>query len=143
MVAVEWHEGRAMQRIGWTAGALCAYVFISMAARQWPGFTQTNQPIAWVYVLGYGLFGALLLGAVARWWREGSRALWRPVMLCLGGSAAALEIWLDANPFLAVTFWDRWMLALFGLLTVALAARFIPRRLIALWLGVDRRLPQP
>lgn len=131
-----------MQKIGWSAGALCAYAFVSLAARQWPGFTLPNQPIAWAYVLGYGLFGALLLGAVARWWREGSRTLWRPVMLCLGGAAAALEIWLDPNSLLVATFWDRWMLALFGLLTAALAARFIPSRLIALWLGVDRRWPQ-
>lgn len=131
-----------MQRIGWTAGALGAYVVVSMAARQLPGFSSPNQSMAWVYVLGYGLFGALLLGAVARWWRDGPRALWRPLMLSLGGSAAALEIWMDPNLFHAAAFWDRWMLALIGLLAVALAARFIPSRLIALWLGVDRRLPQ-
>lgn len=129
-------------RIGWTAGAVCAYVVVSLAARQLPGFAGPNQPMAWVYVLGYGLFGALLLGAVARWWRAGSRSLWRPLMLCLGGPAAALEIWMNPHPFLATTFWDRWMLALFGLLAVALVARFIPIRLIALWLGVDRRLSQ-
>lgn len=130
-------------RMGWTAGALGAYVVVGMAARHLPDFPGSNQPMAWVYVLGYGLFGALLLGAVARWRRDGSRALWRPLMLCLGGAAAALEIWMDPLPLFAATFWNRWMLALFGLLAVALAARFIPRRLIALWLGVDRRLPQP
>lgn len=129
-----------MQKIGWTAGALGLYMVVSMAARQ-PGFSGPYQSMAWVYVLGYGLFGVLLLGAVARWWRQGS-TLWRPVMLCLGGLAAAFEIWLDPKPHLAVTFWDRWMLAMFGLMTVALAARFIPSRLIALWLGIDRRLPQ-
>lgn len=130
-------------RIGWTAGALGAYLVVTMVARQWPVFSGPIQPMAaWIYALGYGLFGTLLLGAVARWWRDGSRALWRPVMLCLGGFAAALEIWLDPKPFLGAVFWDRWMLALFGLLAVALAARFIPRRLIALWLGVDRRVSQ-
>lgn len=129
-----------MQRLGWTAGALGAYVVVSVVARQMPGFPGPNQPLAWIYVLGYGLFGALLLGAVARWWHDGSRVLWRPMMLCLGGIAAALEIWMNPHPLLA-SFWNRWMLALFGLLMAALAVRFFPRRLIALWLGVDRRLP--
>lgn len=129
-------------RIGWTLAALGGYAIVTLGTRQWAGFSGPNQPVAWVYALSYGLFGALLLGAVARWWRDESPALWRPLMLGVGGMAAALEIWIDPNPFLAATFWDRWMLALFGLLAVALAARFIPRRLIALWLGVDRRLPQ-
>lgn len=129
-------------RIGWTVAALGGYLVVTLGARHGAGFSGPNQPAAWVYALSYGLFGALLLGAVARWWRHEPPALWRPLMLGVGGLAAALEIWIDPSPFLAANFWDRWMLALFGLLAVALAARFIPSRLIALWLGVDRRLSQ-
>lgn len=130
-------------RISWTVVALAAYGLITLIARQLAEFSGPNQPMAaWMYAASYALFGAMLLGAVARWWRDESPALWRPLMLGVGGLAAALEIWIDPNPLVAGTFWDRWMLALFGLLAVALAARFIPSRLIALWLGVDRRLPQ-
>ena len=129
-------------RTGWTVVAVLAYGGVMVVTRQLAVFSGPNQSLAaWVYAVSYGLFGVLLLGAVARWWRDESPALWRPLTLSVGGLAAALEIWIDPNPLLAATFWDRWMLALLGLLAVALAARVIPSRLIALWLGVDRRLP--
>ncbi len=97
-------------------------------------------PLSWPYAAGYGVFGILLLGAVARWWQSGSPALWRPFMLSVGSLAAALEIWTHAQGGLAGAPIDRWMLALLGLLVVALLARLLPNRVTRLWLGIDRRL---
>lgn len=93
----------------------------------------------WLYAAGYFVFGSLLLGTVARWWRDGSPALWRPFMLSMGSLAAALEIWSHAQGGRAGAPVDRWMVALLGLLAVALLARLLPGHIIRLWLGVERR----
>jgi hypothetical protein len=88
--------------------------------------------------VGFFVFGALLLGAVARWWRTGSPALWRPVMLSVGSLAAAVELALSSQPSSGPLL-DQWMTALLGLLAVAILARVLPDRVNRLWLGLDRR----
>lgn len=127
-------------RTQWTAAALGGYAVLVLVARQLtglPGATAAYVPGA--YGAGYFVLGVLLLGAISRWWRAGSPALWRPFMLSLGSLAAALEIWTQPPGAVAVPL-DRWMLALLGLLAVALLARLLPNRLTRLWLGLDRRL---
>lgn len=97
--------------------------------------------LRWVYGAEFFVLGAVLLGAVARWWRNGSPALWRPVMLSLGSLAAAVELAL-VRPA-AGGLLDQWMAALLGLLTVAILARLLPDPVNRLWLGIDRRTHPP
>ena len=133
----------------WTAAALCGYAIIVVASRQAVGLQgATMAYAAWAYGVGYFVFGVLLLGAVSRWWRAGSPALWRPFMLSVGSLAAALEIWSQQLGAVAEVFpstplrtgLDRWMLALLALLAVALLARLLPNHITRLWLDIDRRL---
>ncbi len=128
-------------RILWTAAALCGYVVIVLVSQQVagvPGATAAHAP--WVYGAGYFVLGVLLLGAVSRWWRTGSPALWRPFMLSLGSLAAALEVWSQPQGVVAGALLEQWMLALLALLAVALSARLLPNRITRWWLDVDRRL---
>lgn len=62
------------------------------------------------------------------------------VMLSVGSLAAAFEIWVHAQSGRVGAPVDRWMVALLGMLAVALLARLLPRRVIRLWLGMERRL---
>jgi hypothetical protein len=94
--------------------------------------------ILWGYGIEFFFFGVILLGAVARWWRTGSPALWRPVMLSLGSLGAAVELALRPQvPDGSLV--DQWMAALLGLVLVAILARLLPYRINSLWLGLDRR----
>lgn len=79
-----------------------------------------------------------MLGTVARWWAPGAPALWRPAMLGLGALVAVVEIrlWPEVGNQSPV---DRWMLALLGLLTVAILVRVVPEPIKRAWLGLDRR----
>ena len=125
----------------WTAAALCGYTVIVLVSRQvaeFPGAAAAYAP--WAYDAGYFMLGVLLLGAVSRWWRAGSPALWRPFMLSVGSLAAALEVWNQPQGAVAGVPLDRWMLALLALLAVALLARLLPNRITGLWLDFDRRL---
>jgi hypothetical protein len=128
-------------RVLWTVAALCGYAVIVLVSRQvtgLPGVTMAYAP--WAYGAGYFALGVLLLGAVSRWWRAGSPALWRPFMLSLGSLAAALEIWSQPPGTVAGALLDRWMLALLALLAVALLARLLPNHITRSWLDIDRRL---
>lgn len=121
---------------GATAGSYAAILLLS------GGFDAAAENVhffPWLYAAGYAVLGSLLLGAVARWWQGGSPALWRPFMLSLGSLAAALEIWVHSRGGLAGVLVDRWMVALFGLLLVALLARLLPGIVIRFWLGLERR----
>ncbi len=122
----------------WTLAAMAVVAAIyALAGRgRWPMFP-------WFYGVAYFLFGVVLLGAVARWWTRGSPALWRPFMLSVGSLCAALEIGLRGVPDMLLPAVDRWMVALLGLLAVAIAARFVPDRIARLWFGVDRRVHDP
>ena len=125
----------------WTVAALCGYAAIVVASRQATGLLSAPSTCApWVYGACYFVFGLLLLGAVSRWWRAGSPTLWRPFMLSVGSLAAALEIWSQPQGAIPGALLDRWMLALFALLAVALLARLLPDRITRWWLDVDRRL---
>ncbi len=127
-------------RLQWTLAALGGYAVLVVAGRQVAGLPG-GAPVyvSWAYGAGYFVLGVLLLGVVSRWWRAGLPALWRPLMLSLGSLAAALEIWTQSPGAIAAPL-DRWMLALLGLLAVALLARLLPNRLTRLWLDLDRRL---
>ena len=116
----------------WTLASIAAYTAIFLLARV-PGV----QP--WLYGLLYGLLGAVLIGAIARWWVHGSAALWRPAMLGLGSLAAAGEIGLRLSTS-AETLQQQWMVALLGLLMVAILMRLVPASLARRWLGIERRV---
>mgnify|MGYP001591475324 CR=1 FL=1 len=125
----------------WTAAALCGYVIIVLVSRRVTGLPGATSTYAlWAYGAGYFVFGVLLLGAVSRWRRAGSPALWRPFMLSLGSLAAVLEIWSQPPGAVAGALLDRWMLALLALLAVALLARLLPNHITRSWLDIDRRL---
>ena len=127
-------------RMQWTVAALCGYAVLVLVGRQVTGLPGAAAAyVPWAYGAGYFVLGVILLGVVSRWWRAGSPALWRPLMLSLGSLAAALEIWTQPPGAVAVPL-DRWMLALLGLLAVALLARLLPNHLTRLWLDLDRRL---
>jgi hypothetical protein len=123
----------------WTVTTAGTYVAILLVSGRF-GAVADGAIFPWLYAAGYAVFGSLLLGAVARWWQTGSPALWRPFMLSMGSLAAALEIGSHGNIGLAGIPVDRWMVALLGLLVVALLARLLPGRVIRLWLGLERRL---
>ena len=121
----------------WTLATAGIYAAILLRSG---GLADGIHFFPWLYAAGYFVFGSLLLGAVARWWQGGSPALWRPFMLSVGSLAAALEIWSHTQGELDGAPVDRWMVALLGLLLVALLARLLPGRVIRLWLGLERRL---
>ncbi|MEK7304401.1 MAG: hypothetical protein AAB406_03745 [Pseudomonadota bacterium] len=123
----------------WTVATAGVYAAIQLGSSWYGGFADGVNFSPWLYAAGYFVFGSLLLGAVARWWQGGSPALWRPFMLSVGSLAAALEIWSHAQSGFAGVPVDRWVLALLGLLLVALLARLLPGRVIRLWLGLERR----
>jgi hypothetical protein len=123
----------------WTVAATAVYVAILQGSARFDRAGEGAIFFPWLYAAGYAVFGCLLLGAVARWWRSGSPALWRPLMLSMGSLAAALEIWSHTQNGLAGVLVDRWMVALLGLLLVAMLARLLPWRAIRLWLGLERR----
>ena len=123
----------------WTVATAGIYAAILLLSGWLGGFADGAHLFPWLYAAGYFVFGSLLLGAVARWWQGGSPALWRPFMLSMGSLAAALEIWSHAQGGLAGVPVDRWMVALFGLLLVALLVRLLPGRIIRSWLGLERR----
>jgi hypothetical protein len=116
------------------------YAAILLVSGRFDGAVEGAVYFPWLYAVCYFIFGGVLLGAVARWWRGGSPALWRPFMLCVGSFAAAFEIWSHTQDNFASVPVDQWMVALLGMLVVALLARLLPRRVIRLWLGLERRL---
>ncbi len=124
----------------WTVATVGVYTAIQLGSSWFGGLAGGAHFSPWLYAVGYFVFGSLLLGALARWWQGGSPALWRPFMLSVGSLAAMLETWLHAQDGLAGVLVDRWMVALLGLLAVALLARLLPSRAIRLWLGLERRL---
>jgi hypothetical protein len=125
----------------WTAAALSGYAVIVLVTRHAAGLPGAALAYApWGYGAGYFVFGVLLLGAVSRWWRTGSPALWRPFMLSAGSLAALLEIWSQSPGAVTGALLDRWMLALLALLVVALLARLLPNHITRWWLDIDRRL---
>lgn len=123
----------------WTVTTAGSYAVILLLSGWLGEHVEGVLFFPWLYAAGYAVFGSLLLGAVARWWQGGSPALWRPFMLSVGSLAAVLEIWSHAQSGLAGVPVDRWMVALLGLLVVALLARLLPGRIIRLWLGLERR----
>lgn len=127
-------------RVLWTAAALGGYGVSVLVSRAVAGLPGTTTQVLWAQGIGYFVFGVLLLGAVSRWWRAGSPALWRPFMLSVGSLAAVLDIWNQPPGVVTAMPLDRWMLALLALLVVALLARLLPNRVIRWWLAIDRRL---
>ena len=123
----------------WTVATAGIYATILLLSGWLGELVEGAHFFPWLYAAGYAVFGSLLLGAVARWWQGGSPALWRPFMLSVGSLAAVLEIWSHAQSGLAGVPVDRWIVALLGLLVVALLARLLPGRIIRLWLGLERR----
>lgn len=123
----------------WTVATAGIYATILLLSGWLGELVEGAHFFPWLYAAGYAVFGSLLLGAVARWWQGGSPALWRPFMLSAGSLAAALETWSRAQGGLAGVPVDRWVVALLGLLVVALLARLLPGRVIRLWLGLERR----
>jgi len=124
----------------WAVATAGSYAVILLLSGGFGELAEGDLFSPWLYAAGYFVFGGLLLGAVARWWQGGSPTLWRPFMLSVGSLAAALEIWSHAQGGLAGLPVDRWMVALLGLLVVALLARLLPARILRLWLGLERRL---
>jgi hypothetical protein len=116
----------------WTLASISVYSAIFLFAR-FPGVNP------WLYGLLYGLLGTVLLGTISRWWVRGSAALWRPAMLGLGSLAAAGEIGLRVGTH-SESLQQQWMVALLGLLTVAVVMRLTPLTLTRRWLGIDRRV---
>lgn len=116
----------------WTLASIAVYATIILLVRD-PGAQL------WMYGLSYSLLGAVLIGAIARWWVRGSVALWRPAMLGLGSLAAAGEIGLRLKPSVD-SLPQQWMVALLGLLMVAILMRLVPASLTRHWLGIERRV---
>lgn len=129
-------------RFGWAASALVWYGILVLSHRTAAGTLGSDAAFRWFYGLGFFVFGVVLLGAVARWWRRGSPALWRPAMLSVGSLAAAAEIALLPAGAATVPA-DLWMVALLGLVGAALLARLLPDSVNHHWLGIDRRAYEP
>jgi len=120
-----------IQRLAWTTAALLTGGLIFLLA----GPIGQAPASTWLYGAAYFVFGVLLLGAVARWWKRGSPVLWRPAMLSIGALCAAIEVSSRGQSAPV----DRWMVALLGLLVAAIVARFMTFRVARFWFGLDRR----
>lgn len=127
-------------RMLWVLTALVWYTVIWLAHRAALGevVAVSDTAFRWVYGTVFFVFGVVLLGAVSRWWRAGSPALWRPAMLSLGSLAAAAELVSLAQPGTELAL-DLWMTALLGLIAAAILARVLPEHLNRAWLGIERR----
>ena len=130
-------------RVFWLLAAGLWYGAIWLLHRTTPADIGAGgaATLRWAFGAEFFVFGVVLLGAVARWWRRGSPALWRPVMLSLGSLAAAVELALA--PRAGGSLLDQWMAALLGLLAVAILARLLPDPVNRWWLGIDRRTHPP
>jgi hypothetical protein len=127
-----------LQRFGWTALTMgVAGGILALASRHAQTWSAAGYGVA------YFLFGVALLGTVARWWVQGSPAVWRPTMLSIGALAAAGEIGWRAGGVPVPIPVEQWMTALLGLVAAALSARLLPYRIVRLWLGVERRVHEP
>lgn len=127
----------------WTAAtATLAVLVVAVEQRALVGpVTPPWLAYKLVYGAGYLLFGAALLGAVARWLPSLYPAVWRPLALSMGAAAAAAQVLIQHGDAPAALNVDRWMVALLGLALPALLARWAPDRWLRVWLGTDRRGP--
>lgn len=132
-------EGALQSPWVWTVATLCFYAAILQLSGRFGGAADGAAFFTWLYAAAYAVYGGLLLGTVARWWRGGSPALWRPLMLGVGLLSVALEIGVQIRNDQASLPVDLWMVALLGLLAPALLARLLPIFVIRPWLGLDRR----
>lgn len=102
------------------------------------GSAQIQAGATWLYGALYALFGACLLGSVARFRISGSPRRWRPLMLAVGAMLAAGDVsviggWPPGQRL------EYWITALLGLLVVAVLVRLMPGWINRWWLGLDRR----
>lgn len=125
-------------KYGWALAALVWLGILMLAHRTALAAGTGGSLFPWLYGCGFLVFGVLLLGTLARWWRYGSAARWRPAMLSLGALAAAADIALLPRAAVAAPV-DLWMTAVLGLVGAALLARVTPPALSHRWLGLDRR----
>jgi hypothetical protein len=85
------------------------------------------------YGVGFALFGVLMIGTLARFRVTSYPAFWRMLTVLVGAGMAAVEVKLHGYP--RTYFFPLWAAALVGLSVVSVAARFLPRRLLSIWLA--------
>lgn len=97
-----------------------------------PALSLSVVSMQWSHGVGFAVFGALLIGVLARYRPTAPLPLLRLGTVLGGAAAAALEVSLLGFP--AVLFFPLWAAALIGVTAVSLAARLLPRSILEVWL---------
>jgi hypothetical protein len=124
----------------WTTTA----VFCWCALLLWHGFGavrfggDSSVVFRVVYGFGYFIFGAVVLGVIARRWPQMGAPLWRPLMLASTAGLALLQVWLVHVSRAVPLSLDTWMAALLGIAIAAIAPRLFPSAWVRYWLAMER-----
>jgi hypothetical protein len=94
-----------------------------------------------VYGFGYFVFGAVMLGVVARLWPQAGAPVWRPLMLASTAGLALVQVWLVHVSRAVPMNLDTWMAALLGIAIAAIVPRLLPSAWLRYWLATEGRVP--
>jgi len=119
----------------WWLGLAVVEPGLLYAWHQWLVFGHGAAPAEaqLSYGLGFALFGVLVLGTLARFRVTAYPAFWRMLTLMVGALAALVEV--KAHGYPRAYFFPLWATALIGLSVVSMAARFLPKRVLKVWLA--------
>lgn len=125
------------KHIGWSIGVI-VWMLLLYVIHYWLMLeTVSVKSLQWSYGLGYAVLAVLVLGAVARLRVTAQAALWRMLTLLVSTALAALEIQLQGHPrqdfvmFLAA--------AVVGASAVTIIARYLPRKILRSWFGIEEQ----
>lgn len=116
-------------------GLMVAELGLLYGWNQWLMFGRGAAPadLQLSYGVGFGLFGLLMIGTLARFRVTAYPAFWRMLTVMAGAVVAVIEVKLHGYP--KAYFFPFWAAALIGLSVISVAARFLPRRVLRLWLA--------
>jgi hypothetical protein len=126
----------------WVGGSLIAFA-LAAGLHWWltvpGGWRATATAFQLAYSAGYFVFGAAVLGTVARVWPHLTPPMWRLVALASAASLALVEWRLHGVLTGTAPNIDTWAAALLGVALSAMAPRLVPASVLHRWLGQDRR----
>ncbi|HAN55874.1 MAG TPA: hypothetical protein DCQ77_06665 [Betaproteobacteria bacterium] len=114
-----------------------AVVWLGMLAVLHDRFEAQGVRIAdlqWSYAIGYAVLAVLLVGGIARLRVTKHAPVWRMLALLGTTALAALEIKLQGHAY--SDFMSLLAAAVVGAAAVTLLAKYLPRKIINLWLAL-------
>lgn len=132
-------------RLRWLLLLLLLAVLLPAAHAYWRGRVgvDTSLNFRMLWSGAFLVFGAVLLGALARWHPSGSINRWRSWTLFGGALLAAVEVWLVSKGGVRGFNLEIWMAAMLGLALALIATRWIPETWLRYWLAMERRERAP